>query len=100
VSSDDFAQMIEDLQAERAVIEAALANGDVPPALVSYVETHGTGTSLGDPIEVQALAAVLSRGRPAGLRFQIGSVKTNLGHTESAAGVAGLMKATPAQDTP
>ena len=78
---------------QQAVIEAALANGSVPPALVSYVETHGTGTSLGDPIEVQALAAVLGRGRSAENRLQIGSVKTNMGHLESAAGVAGLMKA-------
>ncbi len=78
---------------QQAVIESALANGGVHPAQVAYVETHGTGTSLGDPIEVQALAKVLSRGRPAESRLQIGSVKTNMGHLESAAGVAGLMKA-------
>ncbi len=79
--------------AQQAVIETALANGSISPALVSYVETHGTGTSLGDPIEVQALAAVLGRGRLAENRLQIGSVKTNLGHLESAAGIASLMKA-------
>ena len=79
--------------AQEAVIRAALANGNVQAAQVSYVETHGTGTSLGDPIEVQALAAVYGKDRPAESKLQIGSVKTNLGHCESAAGIAGLMKA-------
>ena len=86
--------------AQQAVIEAALANGSIPPALVSYVETHGTGTSLGDPIEVQALAAVLGRGRLAENRLQIGSVKTNLGHLESAAGVASLHESGPGASKP
>ncbi len=79
--------------AQEAVIRAALANANMDPSLVSYVETHGTGTSLGDPIEVQALGAVLGAKRDKSSRLKIGSVKTNMGHLEAAAGVAGLMKA-------
>ena len=56
------------------------------------MEAHGTGTSLGDPIEVQALAAVLGPGRAAGAAAPVGSVKTNIGHLEAAAGMAGLIK--------
>ncbi|HLF25326.1 MAG TPA: type I polyketide synthase [Anaerolineae bacterium] len=73
-----------------AVIRSALANAGVQPEDVSYVETHGTGTSLGDPIEAQALGAALGKNRSAPL--MIGSVKTNVGHTESTAGVAGVIK--------
>ncbi len=58
---------------------------------VDYVEAHGTGTPLGDPIEVQALSAVLSRRRDR-RRCCVGSVKTNIGHLEAAAGIAGLIK--------
>ena len=61
--------------------------------MVGYVEAHGTGTSLGDPIEVNALGAVLSEGRSADAPVVIGSVKTNIGHLEAAAGVAGVIKA-------
>jgi 3-oxoacyl-(acyl-carrier-protein) synthase/SAM-dependent methyltransferase len=78
--------------AQEAVIRAALEDAQVAPASVSYVETHGTGTPLGDPMEVQALAAVYSEGREHGERLRIGSVKSNLGHAEAAAGLAGLMK--------
>ncbi len=78
--------------AQEAVIRQALANASVSPADVSFVETHGTGTPLGDPIEVQSLAAVLGTDRPADRPLLIGSVKTNVGHLESAAGVAGLLK--------
>ncbi len=60
---------------------------------VDYVEAHGTGTPLGDPIELAALGAVLGEGRDAGRRCLVGSVKTNIGHLEAAAGVAGLIKA-------
>ena len=79
--------------AQESVIRTALSNGSVDPSLVSYVEAHGTGTSLGDPIEVQALGSVLAGSRNAGQRLKIGSLKTNIGHLEAAAGVAGLMKA-------
>ncbi|MBN8926446.1 MAG: polyketide synthase, partial [Rhodospirillales bacterium] len=76
--------------AQEAVIRQALANAGLPPESVDYVEAHGTGTALGDPIEMHALKSVFaSRRRP----LHVGSVKTNIGHTEAAAGVAGLIKA-------
>jgi acyl transferase domain-containing protein/acyl carrier protein len=78
--------------AQEQLLRDAYAAAGVDPAAVSYVEAHGTGTPLGDPIELQSLGAVLSPGRPAGERFLVGSVKTNIGHTEAAAGVAGLIK--------
>ena len=79
--------------AQESVIRQALAAARVEPADIGYVESHGTGTSLGDPIEAQALAAALCGSRSAENPLLIGSVKANLGHTESAAGVAGLLKA-------
>lgn len=78
--------------AQEAVIRQALANAGVSPAAIRYTEAHGTGTSLGDPIEAQALAAVLGEGRTGADPLVVGSVKTNLGHLESAAGVTGLLK--------
>lgn len=76
--------------AQQAVIRTALQAAGVKPAEISYVETHGTGTSLGDPIEVEAIGNALGEGRTQPLIF--GSVKTNIGHAESASGVAGLIK--------
>ena len=78
--------------AQEAVIRAALEAAGVSPATVSYVEAHGTGTPLGDPIEVGALNAALCQGRNPQRPLLVGSVKTNLGHLEAAAGVAGIIK--------
>jgi len=77
--------------AQKQVIREALADGGVDPALVTYVEAHGTGTPLGDPIEVEALAAVY--GKPARHPCVLGAAKTNLGHLEGAAGITGFIKA-------
>ncbi|MCA9542442.1 MAG: hypothetical protein KC620_26275, partial [Myxococcales bacterium] len=79
--------------AQTRVITAALADAGVAPAEVGYVEAHGTGTPLGDPIEVQALAAALGAERPASAPIRIGSVKPNIGHLEGSAGIASLLKA-------
>jgi acyl transferase domain-containing protein len=78
--------------AQEAVIRQALANARVAPEEVDYVEAHGTGTALGDPIEAHALAAVLGPKRTKDHPLVMGSVKTNLGHLESASGVTGLIK--------
>jgi acyl transferase domain-containing protein/acyl carrier protein len=78
--------------AQQDVIRDAGKRAGVSPADIHFVETHGTGTSLGDPIEASALGAVLGAARPAGESLVIGSVKTNLGHLEGAAGIAGLIK--------
>ncbi len=77
---------------QQMVIRQALKNAGVAPAQISYVEAHGTGTSLGDPIEVKSLKAVLMEGRDPDCPCWIGSVKTNIGHLEAAAGIAGLIK--------
>ena len=74
------------------MITDALDRAGVAPADVGYLEAHGTGTSLGDPIEAQAAGAVLGAGRPTDRPLLIGSVKTNIGHLEAAAGIAGVIK--------
>ncbi|MFE7539305.1 type I polyketide synthase [Streptomyces platensis] len=78
--------------AQQDLISSALKAGRMAPADVDYVETHGTGTPIGDPIEANALGAVYKRGRTADRPLLMGTVKTNLGHLEAAAGIAGLMK--------
>jgi len=80
------------VEAQEAVLRDAYRAAGVSPASIRYVEAHGTGTLLGDPIEARALGAVLSEGRAAADRCALGSVKTNIGHLEAAAGVAGLIK--------
>ncbi|MEU6266176.1 type I polyketide synthase [Saccharopolyspora shandongensis] len=75
------------------VIEAALAISEVAPAGIGYVEAHGTGTPIGDPIEVAALARAYGRNPGERRSCALGSVKTNIGHTDAAAGIAGLIKA-------
>jgi len=78
--------------AQEAVLRAALDDARVEASAVDFIETHGTGTSLGDPIEVQALAAVFAANRAADRPLLIGSVKANIGHLESSAGVASVIK--------
>ncbi|MEP6915480.1 MAG: type I polyketide synthase, partial [Acidobacteriota bacterium] len=78
--------------AQEAVMRTALSRAGLTGSEIDYVEAHGTGTSLGDPIELQALGAALGGGRPADRPLLVGSVKTNLGHLQAAAGLAGLVK--------
>ena len=78
--------------AQEEVVREAYQNAGISPSAVSYVEAHGTGTLVGDPIEARALGTVLAPGRAEGASCLIGSVKTNIGHLEAAAGVAGLIK--------
>lgn len=79
--------------AQEAAIKAAYQQAGVLPEEIQYIEAHGTGTAVGDPIEVNALGAVVGKNRLQGNECIIGSVKSNIGHLESAAGVAGLVKA-------
>jgi acyl transferase domain-containing protein len=78
--------------AQQVLIRRALSNAGVDARELSYVEAHGSGTPLGDIVEWRALRAVLLPGRDAGEPCAIGSIKTNIGHAESAAGIAGLLK--------
>ncbi|MEM9553542.1 MAG: SDR family NAD(P)-dependent oxidoreductase [Acidobacteriota bacterium] len=79
-------------RAQESVLRQALADAAVEPSEIGYIETHGTGTPLGDPIEVEALRSVLATERPPGAACVLGAVKSNLGHLEAAAGMAGLIK--------
>ncbi|WP_369037875.1 type I polyketide synthase, partial [Streptomyces adonidis] len=78
---------------QRDVLQRAYENAGVDPAQVRFVELHGTGTTVGDPIEASALGAVIGRTQPDASPLLVGSVKTNIGHLEGAAGVAGFLKA-------
>ncbi|MFG1800886.1 type I polyketide synthase [Micromonospora carbonacea] len=85
--------MAPNAQAQRHVLARACAQAGVDPRSVDYVEAHGTGTRLGDPLEASALSAVYGAGREPGRPCLIGSVKSNIGHLEAGAGVAGVIKA-------
>src|SRR5262245_22173534 len=78
--------------AQQANIFDALRLADVAPESIQYVEAHGTGTPVGDPIEAAALGAVYGKARRPEDRCVIGSIKSNIGHLEAAAGIAGLIK--------
>ena len=78
--------------AQEAVIKSALENAGLKAATVGYVEAHGTGTPLGDPIEMNALASAYGRDNNSASTLFVGSVKTNIGHLESAAGAVGILK--------
>ena len=79
--------------AQIAMLRQACARANVHPSYIGYVEAHGTGTAVGDPIEAHAIGAVFGEGRRAESVCVIGSIKTNIGHLEPAAGIAGLIKA-------
>jgi acyl transferase domain-containing protein/acyl carrier protein len=81
------------LEAQARVVREACADAGIIPSQIGYVEAHGAGTAVGDPIEAHALAEALCAGRTDETALVIGSAKTNLGHLETAAGVAGLVKA-------
>ncbi|GAA2622027.1 SDR family NAD(P)-dependent oxidoreductase [Streptomyces axinellae] len=81
-----------DAAAQESVLRSAYRRAGVAPHEVQYVELHGTGTKVGDPVEASALGAVTGDGRPEDAPLAVGSVKTNIGHLEGAAGIAGLLK--------
>jgi len=80
------------VESQEILLREALALADLPPSSVAYLEAHGTGTPLGDPIEVQALASVYGQGRTPETPLFLGSSKANLGHAEYAAGIVGFIK--------
>jgi acyl transferase domain-containing protein len=80
------------VEAQKALLQRALVNAGVSANQISYVEAHGTGTALGDRVEAEALTAVLRPDREDSHSCAIGSVKTNIGHLEAAAGMAGIIK--------
>ncbi|MES1244746.1 MAG: SDR family NAD(P)-dependent oxidoreductase [Acidobacteriota bacterium] len=80
-------------EAQERLVRETCRQAGVAPGSIRYVEAHGTGTQAGDPVEINALGRVLAEGRPPGDKAWVGSVKTNIGHLEAGAGVAGLIKA-------
>ncbi|UED88783.1 SDR family NAD(P)-dependent oxidoreductase [Streptomyces profundus] len=90
---DGSALTVPDAEAQREVVVLAQRAAGVAPTDVDYVELHGTGTTVGDPVEAAALGASVGAARPAGSPLLVGSAKTNVGHLESAAGIVGLLKA-------
>nr|APD71854.1 type I polyketide synthase 2 [Streptomyces sp.] len=83
---------VPNAEAQSALLREAYRDAGVAPAQVRYVELHGTGTRAGDPVEASALGAVFGEGRDAAQPLLVGSVKTNIGHLDAAAGVLGLIK--------
>ena len=83
---------IPSLEAQADLVRQACRRARIEPHRIQYVEAHGTGTAVGDPVEAGALGAVLADGRPSDSPCLVGSVKTNIGHLESGAGVAGVIK--------
>ncbi|MER7134127.1 type I polyketide synthase, partial [Streptosporangium saharense] len=83
---------VPDATAQEEVVRLAVGRAGVEDSAVQVVELHGTGTRVGDPVEAAALGAALGGGRPDGRPLLVGSVKTNVGHLEGAAGIAGLLK--------
>lgn len=84
--------MAPSVKGQQAVLRQAYQDAGIAPLHVDYVEAHGTGTSVGDPVELKALGSVLCADRSTERSLLVGSVKTNIGHTEGAAGLAGLIK--------
>ncbi|HTT36896.1 MAG TPA: amino acid adenylation domain-containing protein [Burkholderiales bacterium] len=84
--------MVPNPEAQEAMLREVLAAAAVEPQAVQYMEAHGTGTAVGDPLEAGAIGRVFSAGRDPDSPLHIGSVKTNIGHLEAAAGVAGVIK--------
>ncbi|HMI00067.1 MAG TPA: type I polyketide synthase, partial [Bradyrhizobium sp.] len=80
-------------EAQTRLVQDACRDAGIVPEAIGFVEAHGTGTAVGDPIEAHALAEALCRNRSVDAPLPIGSIKTNLGHLETAAGIAGLIKA-------
>ena len=78
---------------QKRLVERALGVSNLKPSVVDYIESHGTGTALGDPIEVEALAEVFAHSRSQSNPLIVGAVKANIGHLECAAGIAGVIKA-------
>ena len=79
--------------AQGKLIERALKASGIKPSDVDYIEAHGTGTSLGDPIEIETLAEVFTKSKKKSSPLMVGSVKSTIGHLELAAAIAGLIKA-------
>ena len=80
-------------EAQARLVQEACAAAEIAPSQIGFIEAHGTGTAVGDPIEAHALSEALCQDRPREAPLPIGSVKTNMGHLETAAGIAGLIKA-------
>ncbi|MHC1478964.1 SDR family NAD(P)-dependent oxidoreductase [Frateuria aurantia] len=96
VNSDGHSQggiSVPTSDTQGALLDAVYKRAGITPEQLDYIEAHGTGTAVGDPVEARALAEIIGQRRPAGRPLLIGSAKTNVGHLETASGMAGLLKA-------